>query len=398
MNRTLVTLLAVLLCLFPVLGVNVSARAANAAEDAQGSSEAGTAGSASNTVQPGVVRDSEKKQRVNEYWSEEMESSLALACNWLTISKQGELFYLCMGTAGEPAPAQLVTKYISDISLREDYETILEVEYAALNATFCGYSAENVLGKNLIRQIAEYPDFEDENLYAVAYALLALDSNRYALEDTTLNSREGLLTLLCSYQNTDGGFSARPGQRSSPTQTALALMALADYRDSNTQCHTAIQDGLEYLSQVQREDGTFSEGGQTSATATAKVITALITLNVPLEDERFVKSGKMLPQTLMEYVSADGGFRENADGNSDVTATENAILALSALKQEKNPYALMFRLESQAAESEGSVSSEGAAVSLGNPWTVPLLLVVAGAMIGIGLMVARRAGLGKPKG
>ena len=396
MKLRIIPFLIVLLFMVPFAAIFASARAVNINElsSSEGetekledsASEAGDdstdtmARSSEDVIQPGanVTESKGINQNPNEYWTEELDATLALACDWLSISKQGKLSYLCLGTAGEPAPAQLVTKYISDVSLTEEYENILDLEYAILNTTFCGYNAENILGNNLIKPIKRYAYYEKESLYTIAYALLALDCNQYSLEKDSHNSRDSLTQLLLARQNADGGFSAYPEQNSTPTQTALALVALADYRQDQPTCQLAVQNGISYLASMQQEDGTYLDGNKTSSTAVSKVLTALIVLDIPLDDERFVKSGETIDEVLLGFTRVDGGFGEARLDDSDVVATENAILALSALKNEKNPYQLMFYLENAGNSFENVTSSADTGVTIQQPVMIGIL---AGAVV-----------------
>lgn len=330
-----------------------------------------------NVIQPGATsgENAIQKENTNSFWSEELHAALTLACEWLTISKQGKLYYLCLGTAGAPAPAQLVTKYISDVSLTKKYEEFIDLEYAILNTTFCGYNSQNVLGKNLIKPIEDYPDFRKCDLKTVAYAILALDCNQYKLSKKSINTHETLIDQLLRFQNNDGGFSLKIKHSSTPTQTALALVVLADYQKKDSKCERAVQKAISYLSLNQHYDGMFYEKGQPSSVAISKVITALLTLNISLDDERFIKAGETLDKLLMNFASVDGGFSESLNGESDVLATENAILALSAIEKGRNPYQLMFHLdEIETEKSEETSATTGVSKSIEEkPITVLLL-------------------------
>lgn len=292
----------------------------------------------------------------NEYWNEETEATLALACDWLTISHQGELYYFCMGTAEEPAPAQLVTAYIAQVSAEEGEQEILDTEYTALNTTFCRYSARNVLGTDFIKGIEDYPDYDSQELNTIVYALLALDSNQYCVKETARNTRTSLLEQLLLYQNEDGGFAELLNHSSTPSSTALALTVLSNYQERQVDYQEAVQAGLSYLSETQQPDGIFLDRGKESSSATAKVLTALISLDIPLDDERFVKQNHTLNEVLMRYVRLDGGFSEMLDQDSDVVATEYAILALSSMKQGKNPYQLSNPLQDTNSASSADTS------------------------------------------
>ena len=129
---------------------------------------------------------------------------------------------------------------------------------------------------------------------------------------------------------------------------------------------------------MQQEDGTYLDGNKTSSTAVSKVLTALIALDIPLDDERFVKSGETIDEVLLGFTRVDGGFGEARLDDSDVVATENAILALSALKNEKNPYQLMFYLENAGNSFENVTSSADTDVTIQQPVMIGIL---AGAVV-----------------
>ena len=345
---------------------------------------------------------------INEFWTEEMAATLSLACEWVKNSDQGSLYFLCMGSAGKTAVSSSVNQYITEVSLKESYENPISASYDALNVTFCGYDAHNVLGRDLIQIIANTSNYQEQDLYTVAYALLAIDSNQYQvdleapkstitdgndaennadeeqpLEDVVLyhsikdyveigedaalkpaieariaafaemeaennaelsGIRQKLVETLLSFQNADGGFQASPTTRSSSVvQTGLALTALAPYRDEPTVA-SAIEQGLLFLEQEQQNDGTFYQNGSPTSIAVAKVIVTLYALDIPLDSPQFMKNSETLLDVLLRYVQVDGGFSSTMDEPSDITATENAILALAAVKKGHSPYTLDARL------------------------------------------------------
>jgi prenyltransferase beta subunit len=338
-------------------------------------------------VKPSVSSEessSESPVSANETWTEEKEVTLSLACDWLTSFGQGELYYLCMGAAGIPAPARVVTKYIADVSLTSSFEDVLSLEYTILNATFCGYSAENVLGKNLIDEMGRYEYYDIENANVVSYALLALDSNRYMENGEYANNRATLIDQLLLYQNADGGFGEEVESGSSSVQTALALTALAPYAQEDT-IAPVIQKGLQYLQRQQQSDGTFLENGAVSSVAVSKTIIALISLGIPLTDSGFMKEGETLDQVLMRYVKVDGGFSTALGQSSDNIATENAILAMIALKNQRSPYLLTTRLQSTVDSAESAVDQNGTG-GLSSWFPTPGLYILLG-VLGIVLLV-----------
>ncbi len=288
-------------------------------------------------------------ERNNNLWNDEMAVTLTMACDWVRNSDMGDLYLLCMGSAGKSALSKLVNQYITEVYLKEDYTNILNLSYDILNVTFCGYSAENVLGKNLIQLILEYRNYEQENLYANAYALLAVDSNQYTISSIAINSRKNMIRRILSFQNGDGGFADYVGNGSSVVQTALAISALSPYQ-SEEEVSVALNSALEYLQTNQSRNGSFYENGQPSTSAIAKVIVALNCMGISIDDPRFMKNGETLAQVLLRYVSLDGGFQEGEKEGSDVTATENAILALTSIKKQGSPYQLSNPLVNDSKE------------------------------------------------
>lgn len=227
----------------------------------------------------------------NDLWNEDLAVTLSLACDWVN-SEQGSLYFLCMGTAGKSAVSKNLNQYITDVSLKKDYDDIIELSYDILNVTFSGYNARNVLGKDLIDRLAAYPEYDSKDLYSVAYALLAIDSNPYEVQEVMKNSRANLKNLLLSFQNQDGGFYSYQSGQSSVIQTGLALTALAPYREEEN-IKQAIDNGISFLSAQQLSDGFFlDDTGKKSCVAVCKVITALNTLGLSVKDSRFIKMEK----------------------------------------------------------------------------------------------------------
>lgn len=155
----------------------------------------------------------------------------------------------------------------------------------------------------------------------------------------------------------DGGW-ALSGQISDPDATAMALQALSFYQnDPSVQAMTAT--GLARLASLQLENGGFTAWGATTSESIAQTILALCMLDIDLSDPRFVKNGTDLLEALLTFRLADGSFRHTMDGGYDIMATEQAMLALDALRRREEGLPKLYQLTDIRAVDRSSVGLPG---------------------------------------
>jgi prenyltransferase beta subunit len=171
-----------------------------------------------------------------------------------------------------------------------------------------------------------------QGVNGAAYALLALDSGNYEIPangaDSTQATREMYVDYILSSQYPDGGW-ALSGDTSEADLTAMALQALAKYRD-RADVEEAIKRGVAFLSENQNEDGGFTYFNAQTCESVSQTILALTELGISLEDPRFIKEGNTLQDALLRFRQKDGTFAHLLDGGADMIATEQAFLALVA--------------------------------------------------------------------
>ena len=66
------------------------------------------------------------------------------------------------------------------------------------------------------------------------------------------------------------------------------------------------------------------------------MIVALTSLDISLDDERFVKNEKTVFDALLCYRDSDGSFRHTMDGKPDGMATEQGFYAMTAALRAQN--------------------------------------------------------------
>lgn len=143
-------------------------------------------------------------------------------------------------------------------------------------------------------------------------------------------------------QLADGGW-ALSGQTADPDATAMALQALSFYRKDKS-VGAMIDRGLACLSTLQLENGGFAAWGASGSESIAQTIMALCMLDMDLTDPRFVKNGSTLLDALLTYRLSDGSFRHTPDGKYDIMATEQAMLALEALRRREEGLPNIYQL------------------------------------------------------
>lgn len=155
------------------------------------------------------------------------------------------------------------------------------------------------------------------------WGLITLDSKRYDVPENAYYSRDDIIGEILCRQLSDGGF-ALSGETADPDITAMALQALAPYRNSEkiytyTQkalnlekqktVREVIDEALDCLSKQQLATGDFASWGTENVESTDQVVVALCSLGIdPFADERFIKNGKTLFDGILRYRMKDGGF------------------------------------------------------------------------------------------
>lgn len=162
-----------------------------------------------------------------------------------------------------------------------------------------------------------------QGLNGLLYALLTLDAKAYEIPAGSLYTRERILKEILSQQNGDGGFGLIAGG-SEADITAMSLQAIAPYPEGKA----AVSRALDYLSRTQAQDGSFG-----SAESTAQVVLALCCLGLdPETDVRFSKKTDVL-DALLSFQSSGGGFVHSRGGKDNFLATQQSLLALTAVQR-----------------------------------------------------------------
>ena len=190
----------------------------------------------------------------------------------------------------------------------------------------------NISGYNLIEKIYNNDKMTLQGTNGPAFALLALDTVRYAVPEDALWSRKKLTDWILKQQNDDGGFPLTHGEASDVDITAMTLQALSRYQD-NPAVKTAVERAVDFLSRNQASDGGYCSWKDSNSESVSQTIIALTALGInPATDDRFVKDGNLISK-LLSFKEPDGRFaHRKGDGPNDI-ATEQALVALIAYRR-----------------------------------------------------------------
>lgn len=202
--------------------------------------------------------------------------------------------------------------------LSEDRYTTYERTSMAVKAL--GQDPTSVEGYDLMAPVDNYEGVCYQGINAEIYALISSHYTGY-----TLKNEEKYKKDILDAQTEDGGISFN-GNEGDVDITAMAIQALSFYDDAETKA--AVESACAFLSSQQQDDGSYG-----NCESTAQVIIALGTLKGdPAGAADFVKDGKTLLDGLMLY-RTDDGFTHKAGGDTDMMATQQAMLALIAAEK-----------------------------------------------------------------
>ena len=193
-----------------------------------------------------------------------------------------------------------------------------------------GVSAENFNGYDLTEPLDHYNFVTLQGISGPIWTLIAMDSNGYEFSGDEVN-RDKLIDFILSYQSDSGRFTFDKKTQDNDL-TAMAIQALANYQN-RADVKEAISKAIHELSIYQNKDGSFGYGGSANCESTSQVCVALATVGInPITDTRFIKDAS-LGQALISFQLEDGSFEHMKNGGSNQMATEQACLALAAIKR-----------------------------------------------------------------
>ena len=191
-----------------------------------------------------------------------------------------------------------------------------------------GKDATAVGNWNLITPYNDFTWVTQQGINGPVFALLALDSHGYQTEDTTI--RQQCVDYIVGKQIADGGW-ALSGSTADPDMTAMALQALAAYKDQSAVAEAA-EKAFSRLSAIQNENGGFASWGSVNSESCAQVIVACAAWGInPDTDTRFVKNNRSVVDALLaHYDGEEKAFQHIAGEGANAMATDQACYALVA--------------------------------------------------------------------
>lgn len=196
-----------------------------------------------------------------------------------------------------------------------------------------GKRADNVCDYNLLYYLADYEKVISQGLNGPIFALIALDCKNYDIpvcENVNIcATREMYVDYILNAQLENGGFALNKTSNADIDITAMAVVSLSNYSGSE-KVNAAINNALSYLSASQLENGGFATSYSENCESCAQVLCMLSTLNISIDDPRFVKNSNTVLDALMSYKLENGGFCHTKGAKLNIMATEQAAYSLAA--------------------------------------------------------------------
>lgn len=250
----------------------------------------------------------------------------------------GEWMVICLTRSGHDCPDGYYENVVDYV--KENINDCQQLHKAKstdnsriiLALTSAGYDVTDIDGHNLLKGLSDMNYLKKQGVNGPIWALIAFDSYAYEIpqneNEETQATREGIISHILEKQLSDGGWS-NYGKISDPDMTGMAIQALAPYYNTNPDVEVAVEKALEYLSNIQHENGSFGSIDGTCVESCAQVIVALTALGIdPETDERFVKNGVSVVDAMSIFAVDEGGFEHIPYGGLNGMATEQGQYAL----------------------------------------------------------------------
>lgn len=259
-------------------------------------------------------------------------------------SSGGEWAVLGLARSGEEIPEDYFQAYYAGV---EEYVAARKgklhdrkyTEYSRLILALSaiGKDARMVAGYDLTLPLGDYDQTVWQGVNGPVWALLALDSAGYPMPENpqaqAQATRQMYVEHILACRLSDGGWSLTGEGASEADVTAMALQALAKYRDQASVAR-AVEEALAAMSKLQEADGGFGSWGTGTSESSVQMLVALTELGIPLDDPRFVKEGHTVLDKVLAYHQKGKGFQHTeTDKTANLMASEQGLYGLVAAQR-----------------------------------------------------------------
>jgi hypothetical protein len=240
-------------------------------------------------------------------WISSLAETAGVSAEWYVIALSK------LGYSGFGEYSQALADYLSEKTMRGTNSQRCALAFIAsgVNSTYIESTARESIGS--------------QGIMSYIWGLLLLSCGA----DGAQQAPAELAREIAMLRKQDGGF-ALSGESSNADVTAMAITALAPYRD-DADVAAAIESSLAFLSSAQTASGGFMSYGEENCESAAQVVIALCTLGIdPESDTRFIKNGNSALDSVRSF-SLGGGYAHTAGGAESEMATVQALHAFTAM-------------------------------------------------------------------
>lgn len=188
------------------------------------------------------------------------ETTCSFGSEWVMLARLRAL----KGNEGWTRKSADISHYLTSVKaamkskkLSKDAK-INDIERVIITLTALGYDASNFNGQNLTAWLYQNQKWDNYSPNLMIWSLIALDSGNYT---AAKGYREGLIAQLVKYQHTSTGgfFFSMAWPADDVDMTAMAMIALAPYKNSNAKAKKMYNAGWKFIQS--KADDQYNYGG-----------------------------------------------------------------------------------------------------------------------------------------
>ena len=272
---------------------------------------------------------------VNGYQTADKAATCQFGAEWVMLGRLRALD----GAQGWKTKDADIQTYVSSVMTaiqngKLSKETVpTTIERVILTLTALGLDATNFCGQNLTAWLYENQNWSNYVSSDLIWGLIALDSGKYTAAD---GYREALIQHLTEYQKQDTGafFYSASWNADDVDMTAMAMIALAPYKDSNATAKKMYDAGWKYIESNRDDQGNYGGKSYDPCCTNAYVVIAkCATGETGIEDT---------VSWMLKNCLGEKGF--NLKGEYNGLSTYQGMMAMAAYQRAKAGMADLFAM------------------------------------------------------